>query len=102
MLIVANLLEAVARILDIALSLYMWVVFISAVISWVNPDPHNQIVRFLRGITEPVYRVIRRYIPTNFGGIDLAPMVVIFGILFIKYFLVQTLLELAYKIKLSS
>ncbi|NPA52421.1 MAG: YggT family protein [Aquificae bacterium] len=98
MFILANLLEAVAKILDTALFLYMWVVIISALISWVNPDPYNPIVRFLRNVTEPVYRLIRRYIPTVFGGIDLAPLIVIFIIMFLRYFVVQSLYELAHKL----
>ncbi len=98
MFILGNLLEAVARILDAALFIYMWIVIISALISWVNPDPYNPIVRFLRGVTEPVYRLIRRYIPTEFSGIDIAPLIVIFVIMFLRYFLVNTLYELAFKL----
>ncbi len=99
MFILANLLEAVARILDIALTIYMWVVIISALITWVNPDPYNPIVRFLRGATEPVFRFIRKRIPTFFGGIDIAPLIVIFVILFLKYFLINTLYEIALRLK---
>ncbi|RUM50764.1 MAG: YggT family protein [Hydrogenothermus sp.] len=99
MFILANFLEAVARILDIALTVYMWIVIISALISWVNPDPYNPIVRFLRNATEPVYRKIRKYIPTYFGGIDIAPLIVILIIVFLQIFLVNSLLGLAYKLK---
>jgi len=99
MFILANLVEAVARILDIALTIYMWIVIISALISWVNPDPSNPIVRFLRNVTEPVYRKIRRYIPTYFGGIDIAPLIVIFIIMFLQYFLVPSLHELALRLR---
>lgn len=99
MFILGNFLEAVARILDIALTVYMWIVIISALISWVNPDPYNPIVRFLRNTTEPVYRKIRKYIPTNFSGIDIAPLIVILIIVFLQIFLVNSLLGLAYKLK---
>ena len=85
--------------LDIALTIYMWIVIISALISWVNPDPYNPIVRFLRNATEPVYRKIRKYIPTYFGGIDIAPVIVILLIVFLQIFLVNSLLGLAYKLK---
>jgi len=77
----------------------MWIVIISALISWVNPDPYNPIVRFLRNATEPVYRKIRKYIPTYFGGIDIAPLIVILIIVFLQIFLVNSLLGLAYKLK---
>ena len=99
MFIIANLIEAVARILDIALTIYMWIVIISALLSWVNPDPYNPIVRFLRNITEPVYRKIRKFIPTYFGGIDIAPLIVLFIIMFLQYFLVPSLHELAVRLR---
>jgi YggT family protein len=63
------------------LTLYMWVAIISALLSWVNPDPYNPIVRFLRNATDPVYTRIRRWLPfVVLGGMDLSPLVVIFGI----------------------
>ncbi|MDQ7056871.1 MAG: YggT family protein [Persephonella sp.] len=99
MFIFANLIEAVARILDIALTIYMWIVIISALLSWVNPDPYNPVVKFLRNATEPVYRKIRKFIPTYFGGIDIAPLIVLFIIMFLQYFLVPSLHELAYRLR---
>jgi YggT family protein len=99
MFIFANLLLAIAKILDILLTVYMWIVIVSAIISWVNPDPYNPIVRFLRGITDPVYRPIRRIIGYRLGIIDISPMVVILAIIFIKYFFIGSLIELAYKLK---
>jgi YggT family protein len=76
----------------------MWIIIISALISWVNPDPYNPIVRFLRAVTEPILMPIRRRI--GFGlGIDFSPMIIIILILFIKYFVIQSLIELAYKLK---
>ncbi len=99
MFIFANLLLAIAHILDIALTIYMWIVIISAVISWVNPDPYNPIVRFLRVVTEPVYRPIRKLIGYRLGPIDISPMVVILAIIFVQKFLVSSLIEFAYKLK---
>lgn len=99
MFIFANLLLAIAHILDIALTVYMWIVIISAVISWVNPDPYNPIVRFLRVVTEPVYRPIRKLIGYRLGPIDISPMVVILAIIFVQKFLVSSLIEFAYKLK---
>lgn len=99
MFILANLLLAVGRILDLLLTIYMWIVIISAIISWVNPDPYNPIVRFLHAVTEPVYRRIRRIIGFRLGIIDISPMIVILAIVFVKYFFIQSLIELAYKLK---
>jgi YggT family protein len=98
MFIMSNFLVAIAKILDIALSLYMWVIIARAVISWVNPDPYNSIVRFLNSITEPILYPIRRRIPLYFGGVDFSPILVIMAIIFIQTFLVQSLLQLATRI----
>ncbi|MEW6409717.1 MAG: YggT family protein [Nitrospirota bacterium] len=96
MFILSNLIVAVAKILDIVLSIYMWIIIIAALISWVNPDPYNPIVRFLYGITEPVLRRVRRIIPFGGIGIDISPIIVILIILFLKYFLISSLMELGY------
>jgi YggT family protein len=95
MFVFSNFLMAVAKILDIGLSLYMWIIIGRAVISWVNPDPYNPIVRFLNAITEPVLYPIRRRLPISFGGVDFSPIVVILAIIFIQSFLVQTLYQFA-------
>ena len=95
MFVVSNFLVAIARILDIGLSLYMWIIIARAVISWVNPDPYNPIVRFLHSATEPVLFRIRRLIPIIFGGIDFSPILVILVIIFLQAFLVQSLIQLA-------
>jgi len=89
---------AIAQILDILLSVYMWIVIITALISWVNPDPYNPIVRFLHSVTAPVLRPIRRLIGIGIG-IDISPLIVILIILFIKSFLITSLIEIAYKMK---
>ena len=95
MFILSNFLVAVARILDIGLSLYMWIIIGRAVISWVNPDPYNPIVRFLNSVTEPVLYPIRRRIPISFGGIDFSPILVIMAIIFLQSFVVQSLIQVA-------
>jgi YggT family protein len=99
MFVFGNLLGAVAQILDILLSLYMWVIIIAALISWVNPDPYNPIVRFLRGATDPVLARIRRYVPPLGMGIDVSPIIAILGIMFIRYFLVRSLLDIAARLR---
>jgi len=95
MFVAKNLLFAVAKILDIALSAYMWILIIRAVLSWVNPDPYNPIVRALYSITEPVLSWLRRRFPLMAGSIDFSPLVAILAILFLQYFLVKTLFDLA-------
>jgi YggT family protein len=73
----------------------MWIIVIRALISWVNPDPYNPIVRFLYSATDPLLYRVRRMIPLNFGGIDFSPILVIAGIVFLQTFLVQSLLDLS-------
>jgi len=99
MFILANLILAVANILHIVLTVYMWVIIIAALISWVSPDPYNPIVRFLYSVTEPVLRPVRRVIGNRLGPIDISPMIVILGIIFIQRFLISSLIELGYKLK---
>jgi len=98
MFVLGNLFIAVGEVLNILLNIYMWIIIIAALISWVNPDPYNPIVRFLYGVTEPVLRPIRRRLGV-FGGIDFSPFVVILIIIFLKYFVVGSLIELGYKMK---
>ncbi|HBF42145.1 MAG TPA: hypothetical protein DDW42_00670 [Desulfobacteraceae bacterium] len=94
MFVIGNFLAAVARIIDIGLTLYMWIIIARAVISWVNPDPYNAIVRFLTSVTEPVLYPIRRRLP-SLGGMDFSPILVILVIIFVQSFLVQSLIQLA-------
>lgn len=93
MFILGNFLHAVATVLDFILSFYMWVVIIRALLSWVNPDPYNPIVRFLYAATEPVLRPIRRRLPMT--GIDFSPLIVIAVIYFLRVFVVASLNEFA-------
>jgi YggT family protein len=95
MFVIGNFLVAVASILNMLLSVYMWIIVIRALISWVNPDPYNPIVQFLRAATDPLLYRVRRALPLNFGGIDFSPIIVIAGIMFLQTFLVQSLLDLA-------
>ncbi len=99
MFIISNLLEAIAVILNTVLNLYLGLVIISAVLSWVRPDPYNPIVRFIYGLTEPVFYKIRRWLPfVVIGGIDLSPIVVLLIIQFLKIFLVNSLDELSVRL----
>lgn len=87
-----GILHNLLRFVDMILNFYMWIVIAAAVISWVNPDPRNPIVRFLHGITEPVLYRIRRLVPTSFGGIDIAPMILIFVILFVQLVVINSMM----------
>ncbi len=98
MFIFGNLIHSIAYILDTILTLYMWIIIVSALISWVNPDPYNPIVRFLYSVTDPVLRPIRRRVGFAMG-IDMSPMIVILLIMFIKHFLIASLFGVAARIR---
>jgi YggT family protein len=68
-------------------SLYKWVIIIASLLTWIKPDPNNPIVQMLYRLTEPAYALVRRFIPTVFGGIDLAPLIIIFALIFLETFL---------------
>jgi YggT family protein len=97
MFVLSNLIVAIAKVLDVILSIYMWVIIFRAVISWVNPDPYNKIVIILYRITEPVLRPVRRLMPSPLRttGIDFSPIIVLLVIIFLQYFLVETIIQLA-------
>ena len=81
------LIGSIATVVMSVIFLYKWVVIISALISWVRPDPYNPIVQMLYRLTEPAYAFIRRYVPTVFGGMDLAPLILILILIFLETFL---------------
>jgi YggT family protein len=93
MYFIGNFITALAHIVNMVLTLYMWIVIAGAVLSWVNPDPYNPIVRFIHNVTEPVLYQIRRRIPVNFGGMDFSPFIVILVIIFLTNWLVPSLAQ---------
>lgn len=62
------------------INVYIWVIIITSLLSFVNPDPYNPIVQFLYRVTNPAYRLVRKYIKTNFNGLDLAPLIIIIAL----------------------
>jgi len=95
MIALRHFMDAVATVLDLGLNIYMWLIIARALLSWVNPDPYNPIVRFLYNVTEPLLSWLRRRIPVVFGGLDLSPLIIIAVIMFLRIFLVQTLHDYA-------
>ena len=94
MFVAGNVLQGLARVLEMVLTLYMWVIIARALISWVNPDPWNPIVHFLERATEPVLAPIRRRVGWQMG-IDLSPLLAILIIMFLQYAVVASLYEAA-------
>ncbi len=100
MFIAANFFVAIGQILDFVLTIYMYMIIASALISWVNPDPYNPIVSFLRRATEPLLYRLRKRLPA-LGGLDLSPLVAILAIYFLKKFVVTSIIDLGYRLKLG-
>lgn len=78
------------------INIYIWVVIIAALLSFVNPDPYNPIVQFLYRITNPAYAFVGRLFKTNFNGIDLAPLVIVIGlqvVIILLNYLISTLAQ---------
>ncbi|MBP1680516.1 MAG: hypothetical protein H6Q35_855 [Proteobacteria bacterium] len=95
MIVLATLIEAFATILHTLINIYIWVIIIAALITFVRPDPYNPIVQILFRLTNPVYAFIRKMVPTLIGGIDLAPLIVILTLQFVDLFAVKLLFALA-------
>lgn len=98
MFIMGNFFKAIAVVLDWGLSLFMWIIIARAVLSWVNPDPYNNIVRFITNVTEPVLYQIRKRIPFDLGGLDISPIIAIMIVIFLQTFVVGSLHRLAYNL----
>ena len=92
MFVFGNLFTALAAIVNVVLSMAYWLILIRALISWVNPDPYNNIVQFLYRTTEPILQPIRRILPPM--RIDISPIVAFIVIIFLKAFLVATLYDI--------
>ena len=94
MFVFGDFVISIAKILNILLNIYKWIIIISALISWVNPDPYNPVVRFLYSVTDPVLRPVRRLIGYRLGPIDISPLIVIIAIMFVQLFLIKTLIKI--------
>jgi YggT family protein len=98
MFVIGNFLYAIAVVLSAIISTYKWIVIIAVLLSWVRPDPYNPIVRFLHAVTEPVFRTVRRMLRLPFTGLDFSPFIVILALMFLEYFLVQSIYDFAGKL----
>jgi YggT family protein len=99
MFVIGNFLLAAAQVIDYLLWGYMWIIIGRVIISWVDADPYNPIVRFVYSATEPVLERVRRVLPVFAGGFDLSPIVVWIVLIFLRRFVVQSLYDLAYALR---
>ena len=94
-MILSTLFSAIANILSIIVNVYTWIIIAASLVSWVKPDPSSPIVQLLYRLTDPVYSFIRRYIKTEFNGIDFAPLIVLLALQLIDQFLIRLLFVFA-------
>jgi len=100
MFVFSNLFAALATLLNVILTVLYWLILVRALISWVNPDPYNPIVQFLYKTTEPILYPIRRALPLKIGiGIDISPIIAFLVIIFLRSFLVKTLLDISFRLR---
>ncbi len=101
MLILANLIYALATVLNISISILIFLIFFRALIGWVNADPYNPLVQFLYKTTEPMLGPLRRILPVSFRtGIDISPIAAFLILIFIRLLIVNTLIDLSIKWKM--
>ncbi|MCO4845328.1 MAG: YggT family protein [Sulfurovum sp.] len=87
------LIYAIVQTLHTVMNLYIWIVIITALLSFVRPDPYNPIVQILHRLTEPVMNFIRQKMPfVVFSGVDLSPLVVILGLQLVDNFMMRAVL----------
>ena len=94
-MILSTLFTAIANILNIIVTVYTFIIIAAALVSWVKPDPSSPVVQLLYRLTDPVYSFIRRYIKTEFNGIDFAPLIVLLALQLIDQFLIRLLFVFA-------
>jgi YggT family protein len=96
MYIIGNLLLALAQVINLITSIYTFIIAGSVIISWVQADPYNPIVKFLHSATEPIYSKIRKVLPAFLyrSTIDWTPLVVIILLMFLETLIGGTLTDL--------
>jgi len=97
MFIASNFILALAQLVNILLTIAYWLILIRALLSWVNPDPFNPVVQFLQRTTDPILEPIRRLLPPM--GIDISPIIAFLAIMFLRSFLVATLMDFGYRMR---
>jgi YggT family protein len=91
------LIMAIAGILDLACNIYIIIIIARALISWVNPDPYNPIVRFLHSATDPVLYRLRKLLPfLQAGSFDFSPIVLLILLSVVQRVLITFLYQLAH------
>lgn len=102
MIILANFLNAIAIVLSMVLNTLIIIMIIRMILSWANPDPYNPFVRFIVGVTDPLLQLLSplaRYVNPKNSRIDFTPLVLLLVLVFLKYFIVQVLMDYSFELK---
>lgn len=99
MFVIGDVLVGVGQVLSMLLEIYMWVVIIRAVLSWVRPDPYNPIVRFIYGLVDPVTYRLSRILPTRVGMVDISPIILIVAIYLMKLVVVRIIIDTGLRLR---
>ena len=87
------LVYSIAHLLHTVITAYIWIIIIAVVLSFINPDPYNQIVQAIRKLTEPVFAFVRTKMPFLLvSGMDLTPLVIVLALQFFDTLMMQSLL----------
>ncbi len=87
--------SALYQVISLVFQIYIFIVIARALVSWVNPDPYNPIVRFLYNATEPVLSKMRRYLPLQFSGIDLSPIALLLLLSVVQQLLLSVIVQMS-------
>jgi YggT family protein len=99
MFVFGNLFSTIGSILNMLLTIYFWVIFVRALLSWIRPDPYNPLVRTICKLVDPVTYRISKTIPTRVGMIDLAPFILMLIVMFLQEFLVKTIFDMGMRMR---
>jgi YggT family protein len=99
MFVIGDVLVGVGQVLSMLLEVYMWIVIIRAVLSWVRPDPYNPIVRFIYGLVDPVTHRLSRFFPTRVGMVDISPIILIIAIYVMKLVVVRIIIDTGLRLR---
>jgi len=98
-ILIGNTLAFLGRVLHVGLNIYLWIIILRAIFSWIYVPSLYQVVRILYSLTEPVLRPVRRFVPpARFGGLDVSPIIVFILIVFVDSVLVDSLARYAHRL----
>lgn len=97
MFVLSQFLESLALLISLVFNILYFILVIRIILSWVNPDPYNEIVQVIYRISDPILLPFRR-LPLQVGGIDFSPIVAFLVLAFLRNFIVNVLYQVAARV----